>query len=93
VPVKVDTSAGSQYRTLINIQDGKRAQTQLVDNNADGAYNAADNNVDRAPVKTGTPLLNTKPQRIVDQTGGGGGRDTLARMPEQSTRPSWRQLK
>ena len=93
VPVKVDTSAGSQFRTLINIMDGKRPSVQLVDYDGNGAYNAADQNVSRAAVKTGTPILITKPYRIVDLTGGGGGRDTLARMPEQSTRPSWRQIK
>ena len=65
----------------------------MVDYDGNGAYNAADQNVSRAAVKTGTPILITKPYRIVDLTGGGGGRDTLARMPEQSTRPSWRQIK
>lgn len=93
VPVKVDTSAGSQFRTLINIQDGKRPSIQLVDHNGDGLYNASDLHVARMAVKTGTPILITKPHNIVDLTGGGGGRDTLARMPEQSTRPSWRQVK
>lgn len=93
VPVKVDTSAGSQFRTLINIMDGKRPSIPLVDFSGDGLYNADDKNVARAAVKTGTPILITKPNRIVDLTGGGGGRDTLARMPEQSTRPSWRQVK
>lgn len=92
VPVKVDTSAGSQFRTLINIMDGKRPSIPLVDYNGDGVYNASDKNVARAAVKTGTPILITKPNNIVDLTGGGGGKDTLARMPEQSTRPSWRQV-
>lgn len=93
VPVKVDTSAGSQFRTLINIMDGKLPSIQLVDYNQDGLYNAADLKVARAPVKTGTPVLITKRDRIVDLTGGGGARDTLNRMPEQSMRPSWRQLR
>lgn len=93
VPVKVDTSMGSQFRTLINIQDGKRPTVQLTDYNADGLYNAADLNVDRMAVPPGTPILITTPDSVVDKTGGGGGRDTLARMPEQSTRPSWRQVK
>ncbi|WP_029696286.1 pilus assembly protein [Comamonas badia] len=93
VPVKVDTSAGSQFRTLINIMDGKRPSVPLVDYSGDGQYDASDMNVARAAVPTGTPILITKPNNIVDLTGGGGGRDTLARMPEQSTRPSWRQLK
>lgn len=93
VPVKVDTSAGSQFRTLINIMDGKLPSVQLVDYNIDGIYNAEDKKVARAPVKTGTPALITKRNRILDLTGGGGTRDTLNRMPEQSMRPSWRQLK
>lgn len=93
VPVKVDTSAGAQWRTLINIMDGKRPTIQLFDTNGDGFYNSADGNVSRTAIKTGTPLLITKRDRIVDLTGGGGARDTLARMPEQSTRPSWRQIK
>ena len=93
VPVKVDTSAGAQWRTLINIMDGKRPTIQLVDTNNDGFYNSSDMNISRVAVKTGTPLLITKRDRITDLTGGGGPRDTLARMPEQSTRPSWRQIK
>ncbi|WP_284213313.1 pilus assembly protein [Comamonas jiangduensis] len=93
VPVKVDTSAGSQFRTFINIMDGKLPNIQLVDYNGDGVYDTKDLLVARAAVKTGTPILITKRNRIVDLTGGGGGRDTLARMPENSMRPSWRQLK
>lgn len=93
VPVKVDTSAGSQFRTLINIMDGKLPSVQLVDYDNNGVYNTDDKKVARAPVKTGTPVLITKRDRIQDLTGGGGARDTLNRMPEQSMRPSWRQLK
>lgn len=93
VPVKVDTSAGSQFRTLINIMDGKLPTVQLVDYDNNGVFNAEDKKVARAPVKTGTPVLITKRDRIQDLTGGGGARDTLNRMPEQSMRPSWRQLK
>lgn len=93
VPVKVDTSAGSQFRTLINIMDGKIPTVQLVDYDNNGVYNLSDQKVARAPVKTGTPILITKRDRIVDLTGGGGDRDTLNRMPEQSMRPSWRQLR
>jgi type IV pilus assembly protein PilY1 len=93
VPVKVDTSAGSQFRTLVNIMDGKLPSVQLVDYDNNGIYNADDKKVARAPVKTGTPVLITKRDRIQDLTGGGGARDTLNRMPEQSMRPSWRQLK
>lgn len=96
VPVKVDTSAGSQFRTLVNIMDGKIPTVQLVDYDNNGIYNADDKKVARAAVKTGTPLLITKRDRITDLTGGGlgaGKNDNLNRMPEQSMRPSWRQLK
>lgn len=93
VPVKVDTSAGSQFRTFVNIMDGKIPSVQLVDTDGNGVYNSADQKVARVAVKTGTPVLITKRDRIVDLTGGGGARDTLNRMPEQSMRPSWRQLK
>ena len=93
VPVKVDTSAGSQFRTFVNIMDGKIPTVQLVDTDNNGVYNSADQNVARVAVKTGTPVLITKRDRIQDLTGGGGSRDTLNRMPEQSMRPSWRQLK
>jgi type IV pilus assembly protein PilY1 len=93
VPVKVDTSAGSQFRTFVNIMDGKIPTVQLVDTDNNGIYNSADNKVARVAVKTGTPVLITKRDRIQDLTGGGGARDTLNRMPEQSMRPSWRQLK
>jgi len=94
VPVKVDTSAGSQFRTFVNIMDGKLPSVQLVDTDNNGIYNAtADKKVVRVAVKTGTPVLITKRDRIQDLTGGGGARDTLNRMPEQSMRPSWRQVK
>jgi type IV pilus assembly protein PilY1 len=93
VPVKVDTSAGSQFRTFVNIMDGKIPTVQLVDTDNNGIYNVDDNKVARVAVKTGTPVLITKRDRIQDLTGGGGARDTLNRMPEQSMRPSWRQLR
>lgn len=93
VPVKVDTSAGSQFRTFVNIMDGKIPSVQLVDTDNNGIYNVDDKKVARVAVKTGTPVLITKRDRIQDLTGGGGARDTLNRMPEQSMRPSWRQLK
>ena len=93
VPVTVITSTGTQYRTFVNIMDGKIPTVQLVDSNNDGIYNASDNKVARVIVPPSTPTLITKRDRIVDLTGGGGPRDTLNRMPEQSMRPSWRQLK
>lgn len=96
VPVKIDTSAGSQWRTLINIMDGKRPSIPLVDMNDDGVFNSADKNVSRIAVSTGSPLLITTPKNILDYTGKGTDPSKAikgARMPEQSMRPSWRQLR
>lgn len=54
-PSRAAASAGSQFRTLINIMDGKRPSAQLVDYNGDGSYDAADRNVARAALKAGRP--------------------------------------
>lgn len=94
VPTKVDTSAGSQYRTLINIMDGKRPTVQLVDTNGDGVFNAGDSGASRVSLPTGSPLLITTRNNVMDYTGVGAGGTPRkdARMPEQSMRPSWRQF-
>ncbi len=89
------TTDGVQFRTLINIMDGKNPSVPLVDINGDNQYNAADKNVSRAKVNTGSPLLVSKGPRILDLTGRSNDKsaEKLNRMPEQSMRPSWRQLK
>lgn len=92
-PTTVATASGTQYRTLVNIMDGKIPTVQLVDihTGPKRIYDKDDKNVARAKVNTGTPMLITKGKRIIDMTGGGG--EELNRMPEQSLRPSWRQVK
>lgn len=106
VDTKVDTSAGNQWRTLINIMDGKNPSVPLVDINGDDVFNSSDGNVSRIVVKEGTPVLVTNDKNVLDYTGGsagggGGGGNPAgdppppvkgARMPERSIRPSWRQL-
>jgi len=94
-PTTIATAPGAQYRTLINIMDGKIPTVQLVDMNSDNIYNAADKKVSRREVNTGTPMLITKGKRILDMTGNDGTKppEELNRMPEQSMRPSWRQVK
>lgn len=94
-PETVSTAAGVQYRNLVNIMDGKIPSVQLVDMNGDNIYNAADKNVSRTLVNTGSPLLVSKGKRILDLTGASNDKsaEKLNRMPEQSMRPSWRQLK
>lgn len=93
---EISTAPGTQFRTLLNIMDGKRPQVQLVDMNGNGVYDATtDKNVSRAAVSTGTPMLITKGKRILELTGNDGTTkpEELNRMPEQSLRPTWRQLK
>lgn len=88
-----------QYRTFINIMDGKRPTIQLVDYNNDNLYNAADAGISRRQVSSGShDMITTSSTRIKD-VGVNSGKtgepldDVLARMPEQSLRPSWRQVK
>ena len=84
---------GTQYRSLINIMDGKKPSAQLV-----GGSVAV--GTTRIEVPMGTPTLITSGKKILDYTGvrpgaGGGGDKPRVdnRMPEQSLRPSWRQVK
>ena len=74
--------------------DGKRPSVQLVDINGDEIFNSDDKNVSRLVVNTGTSTLITSGNKILDYTGVGAGEKPIvgARMPEQATRPSWRQL-
>ncbi len=98
----VATSPGTQYRTLVNIMDGKIPTVQIVDMNKDHKYDVNDQKVARAAVSTGSPTLITKGKRILDATGKDLSKcktdptqcaEELNRMPEQSLRPSWRQVK
>ena len=85
--------AERQFRMLINIMDGKRPSVQLLDMNADGYYNAvADKGVSRTAVSKGAHNLITAGSKIID-IDTKNNRTALARMPEQSLRPSWRQVK
>lgn len=81
-----------QYRTLVNIMDGKRPRVQVVDKNGDGVYNASDDNVSRVKVSKGSHTLITQKDKITD-IDAKNNKELLARMPEQSLRPSWRQVK
>lgn len=93
--------AERQYRTFVNIMDGKRPSFQIVDMNGDKKYTAADQGVSRAKVAKGphSIIKKDKFENIdVDAkgTGGGGGSpggERLAGPPEESMRPSWRQIR
>lgn len=82
-----------QYRTLINIMDGLRPSIQIVDANGDGAFNAADAGVSRVQVTKSSHTLVTKNRSTVVDIDVKGQKENLARMPEMSLRPSWRQLR
>ncbi|MFO1183133.1 MAG: pilus assembly protein PilC, partial [Ottowia sp.] len=85
--------AERQYRTLINIMDGKRPTVQIVDYNGDGVYNlGSDQGISRKQVGKGAHNLVAKGDKVID-VDVKNNKELLARMPEQSLRPSWRQLK
>lgn len=88
----VAVDAERQFRTLVNIMDGKRPTVQIVDTNGDGFYNASDANVSRVKVSKGSHNLITQKVKITD-IDAKNQKEMLARMPEQSLRPSWRQVK
>lgn len=89
-PTTVATIAGVQYRTLINIMDGKNPTVQLVGGSvATGTT--------RIEIPSGPPVLVTSGKKILDYTGVNPKDKNKPprednRMPEQSLRPSWRQV-
>lgn len=83
-----------QYRTFVNIMDGKRPTIQIVDMNDDGLYNAiGDKNVSRAPVTKGPHSVIKKDKYENVDIDAKNNKENLATMPEQSLRPSWRQIR
>lgn len=81
-----------QYRTFVNIMDGKKPSIQLVDYNGDGNYiGSSDQNVARKKVTKGSHTMITQGNKNMD-IDVKNKKEELARMPEQSMRPSWRQM-
>jgi len=88
-----------QFRTFLNIMDGKRPGVQVMDANGDGLYiNSAgeDQGVSRMSTSGGA-ISNTTGKNASGNirnvaTGADGKQDIFAPMPEQPMRPSWRQL-
>ena len=82
-----------QYRTLINIMDGKRPTVQIMDMLGNGTYDAAANQfTSRKKVSKGSHGLFTQNDAIFD-IDARDNKEKLRRMPEQSLRPSWRQVR
>ena len=82
-----------QYLTLLNIMDGKKPSVQVMDTNGDGLYNSTtDKGASRMDLPPGviSSVVGKKTNALT--AGNGGKKIELARMPEQSMRPSWRQL-
>ncbi len=82
----------SQFLTLMNIMDGRRPSVPLMDSNGDGIYDTADQEASRTTVSEGSQTLLNKGHHAIGYDTN-GRRHVLARMPEQSLRPSWRQMK
>lgn len=94
-------NAERQYRTMINIMDGAKPSLQIIDAAGNGSYKSTDNdNASRVQVDKGShsqiassdstmlDLSTCKESKCLRN-----GVDRILRMPEQSLRPSWRQLK
>ncbi|RYF31801.1 MAG: pilus assembly protein PilY [Comamonadaceae bacterium] len=86
-----------QFFTLINIMDGKRPSVQILDTNGDGKYNlTSDMGASRVSVTAGSHTMIQRGS-IIRLTGKkpDGTDDNLDNQtfPEQSMRPSWRQLR
>jgi type IV pilus assembly protein PilY1 len=92
-----------QYRNMINIMDGKAPTVQLVDKNGDGKFDMANGDgflssgkyigISRKKVTKGPhTIISTGKDQNVD-IDAKNNTETLASMPEESLRPSWRQLR
>ena len=101
-PVAETCEAGAvvkeqQFLTLINIMDGKPPSVQILDTNGDGTYNlTSDKGTARVSIPPGSPTLIKRLDKMRLTSKKADGSDDnldLATFPEQSMRPSWRQLR
>ena len=81
-----------QYRTFVNIMDGKRPSVQIVDKNSDGAYDSSDGGVSRKKVAKGPHSIIKKDKFENVDIDAKNNKEKLAALPEESLRPSWRQI-
>lgn len=95
--------AEHQYRSFVNIMDGKAPSVAVVDKNNDGKFNMADGDgvqVNGKYISISRKKVEKGPHSIIgtnkkDENVGITAKNTkekLARLPEESLRPSWRQL-
>jgi len=85
-----------QYRTMLNIMDGKKPSIQLINLGSNTSFLASDNSdASRAQVEKGShsQVATSETQmRDIGTCTGDNCTELLLRMPEQSMRPTWRQV-
>lgn len=98
--------AERQYRTFTNIMDGKAPSVAVVDKNGDGKFLIANGDgvnigtatspkwvsFSRAKVSKGPHSIIKKNKYENVDIDAKNNKETLAAMPEESLRPSWRQI-
>ena len=99
--------AERQYRTFTNIMDGKAPSVAVVDKNGDGKFNMAGGDgynfgsvadpkwvsFSRSKVAKGPHSIIKKNKYENVDIDAKNNKENLAAMPEESLRPSWRQIK
>lgn len=82
-----------QFMTMVNIMDGEKPSVQIMDINGDSLFDALDNNANRMKISKGSNMLISTGKDTNTLIDNNDKKKVLARLPEQSMRPSWRQLK
>lgn len=82
-----------QFMTMVNIMDGEKPSVQIMDINGDSLFDALDNNANRMKVSKGSNMVISTGKDTNTLIDNNDKKKVLARLPEQSMRPSWRQLK
>ena len=90
-------SSSSSQNLVNNTKDNnknvQKPTVQIVDMNTDGVYNAAgDKGVSRAKVAKGPHSVIRKNKFENVDVDAKNNKENLAAMPEESLRPSWRQI-
>lgn len=91
-----------QYRTFVNIMDGKAPSIAIVDKNKDGKFLMSSGDgatttqglvsISRAKVAKGPHSIIRKDKFENVDIDAKNNKENLAAMPEESLRPSWRQI-
>ena len=82
-----------QFLNFINIMDGTVPSVPLMDLNGDGAFDDNDLKANRREVTAGAHNILSKSGSENEDIDAEGKRTKLAKLPEKSLRPTWRQLK